>query len=99
MRSINKGALKNVAKLTGKYLCQSIFFNKLQASACNFIKKETLVQVFSYEFCEFFKTFSLLNTSQRMLLKDPSMILFDMALVLLLLLVNIINPSVCSFCC
>ena len=24
----------------------------LQASACNFIKKETLAQVFSYEFCE-----------------------------------------------
>ena len=25
---------------------------KLQASACNFIKKETLAQVFSCEFCE-----------------------------------------------
>ena len=28
------------------------FLIKLQALACNFIKKETLVQVFSYEFCE-----------------------------------------------
>ena len=32
---------------------------KLQASACNFIKKETLAQVFSYDFCEVSKnTFS-----------------------------------------
>ena len=31
------------------------FLRKLQVSACNFIKKETLPQVFSYEFCEIFK--------------------------------------------
>ena len=36
-----KGVLRNFAKFTGKHLCQ----------ACNFIKKETLAQVFS---CEFF---------------------------------------------
>ena len=29
---------------------------KLQAEACNFIKKETLAQVFSCEFCEFLRT-------------------------------------------
>ena len=35
------------------------FLIKLQASAYNFIKKETLVQVFSFEFCEISKnTFS-----------------------------------------
>ena len=28
---------------------------KLQASACNFIKKETPLQVFSCEFCKIFK--------------------------------------------
>ena len=39
-----KGALKNFAKLTGKHLCQSLFF-----------KKETLTQVFSCESCENFK--------------------------------------------
>ena len=44
-----KGVLENFAKFTGKYVCQSLFF-KLQA--CNFIKKETLTQVFSCEFCE-----------------------------------------------
>ena len=31
------------------------FLIKLQAWACNFIKKETLAQVFSYEFCEISK--------------------------------------------
>ena len=31
------------------------FLVKLQAKACNFIKKGTVAQVFSYEFCETFK--------------------------------------------
>ena len=31
------------------------FLIKLQAKACNFIKKEALVQVFSYEFWKTFK--------------------------------------------
>ena len=64
-----KGVLKNLAKFTGKHLCESLFFNKvaglvsflikLQAWACNFIKKETLAQLFSREFCEISKnTFS-----------------------------------------
>ena len=44
-----KRVLKNFAKFTGKYQCQSLFFNKvagLQLEVCNFIKKETLAQVF-----------------------------------------------------
>ena len=45
-----KGVLKNVAKFAGKHLLQSLFFNKLQAEACNFNEKETLAQVFSCEF-------------------------------------------------
>ena len=49
-----KGALINFTKLTGKHLCQSLFFNKV-AEACNFIKKETLAQVFSCESCEISK--------------------------------------------
>ena len=44
-----KGVLRNFAKFTGKHLLHSLFFDK----------KETLVQVFSCEFCELFKnTFS-----------------------------------------
>ena len=46
------GVLKNFAKFTGKHPCQSFFFNKVAGGACNFIKKETLAQVFSCEFWE-----------------------------------------------
>ena len=46
--SVKKGVLRNFVKLTVKHLCQSLFFN-------NFIKKVTLAQVFSCEFCEIFK--------------------------------------------
>ena len=45
-----KGVLRNFAIFTGKHLRQSLFFNKVEV--CNFIKKETLALVFSYEFCE-----------------------------------------------
>ena len=50
----NKGVLRNLVKFTAKHLWQSLFFNKV-ASACNFIKKETLAQVFYCEFCEISK--------------------------------------------
>ena len=49
--SVRKGVLRNFAKLTRKHPCQSLFFNK-GARACNFIKKETVAQLFSCEFCE-----------------------------------------------
>ena len=45
-----KGFLRNFAEFTGKHLCQKLFFK-----ACNVIKKESLVQVFSCEFCEISK--------------------------------------------
>ena len=58
--TIVKGVILNFAKFTGKHLCQVSFFKiKLQVSACNFIKKETLAQVFSCEFCEIFKSIFL----------------------------------------
>ena len=47
---LQKKVLKNVAKSTGKHLCQS-----LRPEACNFIKKGTLAHVFSCEFCEISK--------------------------------------------
>ena len=43
--------IKNLAKITGKHLCQSLFFNKVD-------KRDTLTQVF---YCELYKTFK--NTS------------------------------------
>ena len=48
--SVKKDVLRNFAKFTGKHLCQSLFLIK----NCNFIKTETLAQVFSREFCEIF---------------------------------------------
>ena len=54
-----KRVLKNLTKFTGRHLCQSLFFNKV---ACNFIKKETLTQVFSCEFCKIFKSTSFYTT-------------------------------------
>ena len=53
--SVKKAVLGSFIKFTGKHSCQSPFFNKvarLRPQACNFIKKETLTQVLSCEFCE-----------------------------------------------
>ena len=54
-----KGVLRNFAKFTGKHLFQRPVFNKvvgLRPKAWNFIKKESLEQVFSCEFCEISKS-------------------------------------------
>ena len=53
--SVKKGVLRSFATFTGKHLCQSLFFHKVAGAACSFIKKETLAQVFSCEFCEISK--------------------------------------------
>ena len=53
--SVRKGVLGNFAKFTGKHLRQSLFFNKLVGAASNFIKKETLAQLFSCETYEISK--------------------------------------------
>ena len=58
--SIKKGVLRNFTKFTGKHLCQSLFFNKKDfiKNLKDFIKKETLLQVFSCEFCKISKNTS-----------------------------------------
>ena len=54
-----KVVLKNFGKFTGKHLCQSLYFDKVAGQASNFIKIETLAQVFSCEFSKISKnTFS-----------------------------------------
>ena len=53
----------NFAKFTGEHLCQGLFLIKLQASACNFIKKEILVQMFPCEFWEISKNIFSYRTS------------------------------------
>ena len=51
-----KGVLRNFAKFTGKHLCQSLFLNIVAGlRPATLLKKETLAQVFSCEFCEFSK--------------------------------------------
>ena len=67
--SMEKGVLKNFAKFTGKHQSQSLFFNKVTCleeclfAAYNFIKKETMAQVFSCEFREIFKSTFFTNIS------------------------------------
>ena len=52
--SRKKGALANLAKFTGKHLCQSLFFNKVAGRwPTTLFKKETLAQVFPCQFCKF----------------------------------------------
>ena len=58
------GILRNFRKLTGKHLCQILFFNKVVGlpKGYNFIEKETLELVFSGEFFEISKnTFSYIT--------------------------------------
>ena len=52
---VAKSVLRNFTKFTGKHLRQGLIFNKVADWACNVIKKETLAQVFSCEFCEISK--------------------------------------------
>ena len=49
-----KYVLKSFTKFTGKHLCQSLFFNKV--AVLRPAKKKTLAQMFSYKFCEIFKS-------------------------------------------
>ena len=60
VRSVRKCVLRNFANFAGKYQCQSLFFN--------FIKKETLAQVFSSRFYKISKNTFLQNTSVRLVL-------------------------------
>ena len=53
--SVRKGVLRNLAKFTGKDLCQSLFFNKVSGLRPATLLKKRLAQVFSCEFCEIFK--------------------------------------------
>ena len=53
---MRKDVLRNFTKFTGKHLFWSIFFNKVAGQACNFIKKDTLAQVFFVNFVKFLRT-------------------------------------------
>ena len=58
-----KGVLRNCAKFTGKPLCRRLFFNKVAGlRPATLIKKKTLAQVFSREFCEISKNIFFYRT-------------------------------------
>ena len=50
--SLRKGVLRNLAEVTGKHLCQSLFFIKVAGLSCGF--------------CEILRTPFLQNTSGRL---------------------------------
>ena len=52
-----KGGLENFAKFTGKYLCQSLFFNKLAGlRPAILLKKGLWHKCFSVNFAKFLRT-------------------------------------------
>ena len=54
--SVRKDVFLEISQISQENTCVRVsFLIKLQAAACNFIKKETLAQVFSCEFCEISK--------------------------------------------
>ena len=59
-----KGVLRNFAKFRGKHLSRKLFFKKVAGLACNCIKKESLTQMFSCEFCEISKNTFFYRTPQ-----------------------------------
>ena len=50
-----KGVLRNFTKFTGKHMCQSLFNKVAGFMPSTLLKKETLAQVFSSEFCKISK--------------------------------------------
>ena len=64
-----KGVLRNIAKFTGKYLCQSLFFNKVaDLRPATLLKKKLWHNCFPVNCAKFLRTPFLQNTSGRLLL-------------------------------
>ena len=67
--SVRKGLLRNFAKFTGKYLCQSLFFTKVAG-----LRPESLLKIrlwykcFPVNFAKFVRTLFLQNTSGWLIL-------------------------------
>ena len=67
--SVKKGVLRNFSKLTGRYLCQSLFFNKVAGfRPATLLKKRLWCRCFPVNFEKFLRTDLLQNTSGRLLL-------------------------------
>ena len=63
------GVFENFANFTGKHLCWSLFFTKLQAfRPATLLKKRLLHRCFLVKFEKFWRTAILKNTRERLLL-------------------------------
>ena len=66
---MRKGVLENLAKFTGKQLCQSLSFNKVVGLRhAALLKKKLWHSCFPVNFTKFLRTPFLQNTSGRLLL-------------------------------
>ena len=74
---MKRGVLRNLSKLTGKHLCQSLFFNKVAGLRPSILLKMRLWhRCFPVTFATFLRTPFLQNTSGRVLLsKVPGKVL------------------------
>ena len=69
MCSVKKGVLRYFAKLTGKYLCQSLFFNKVTGlTPATLLKKKLWYRCFPVNFVKFLTAPFLQNTSGQLFL-------------------------------
>ena len=67
--SVRKSVLRNFTKFTGKYKCQSLFFNKVAGlRPATLLKKRLWYRCFPVIFMKFLRTRFLQNTSGRLLL-------------------------------
>ena len=71
-----KGLLKNIAKIKENTCVRVSFLANLQASGCNFIKEETLAQVFSLNFAKFLRI-AFLTEHLRWLLLNKKYVISD----------------------
>ena len=70
--TVKKDVLRNFTKLTGKYMCQGLFFNKVAGlSPATLLKKRLWYRCFSVNFAKFLKTLFLHNTPGLLLLHVP----------------------------
>ena len=78
---------------TGKHLCRNLFFNDIVGLACNFIKNETPIQVFSCKFCEVFRNTFFTEHLWRIASEDNIVNRFD---VYVLYYLNLQYVILCS---
>ena len=63
---MKKGVLRNLAKFTGKHLCQSLFFTKVAGfRPVTLLKKRLRHRCFPVNFAKLLRTPFLQNSSQR----------------------------------